>query len=128
MNKINDKWAKLILWAGSYLNVILFALIGGYYWLKTDREELKKECKKVLVVTLVFLAIDILVALIAALNTVFSFGALKFLTIFKAVVVVIKICTYVVCALFAFLGINVRIHKQDESNPSEVKEEEKIEA
>ena len=120
MNKISDRWAKLILWAGSYISAILFAIVGGYCWLKTDREELKKECKKVLVVTLIFLVFDIIIALISSFTTIFSFNAYKFISIFKAVVSFIKICTYVVFALFACFGININIHKQQDESKTKV--------
>ena len=45
MNKISNKWLKIILWVGSYINILLFALVGGYIWIKTDNEDVKNEIK-----------------------------------------------------------------------------------
>ena len=57
MKKIGKKTGTLVLWASAYVNLIVFALCGGYVWLKSDDEYLKNETKKALIVSLVFVAI-----------------------------------------------------------------------
>ena len=117
MEKISDRWAKLILWASAYINAILFALVGGYYWLKTDREELKSECKKVLWVTLIFLAISMTLTVVSSFGTICN-GGYRVISIINAIVAIVKVCTYLTLALFSFFGI-----KFDISNGKEAKAE-----
>ena len=125
MEKISDRWAKLILWASAYINAILFALVGGYYWLKTDREELKSECKKVLWVTLIFLAITMTLTVISSFGTICN-GGYRVISVISAVVAIVKVCTYVTLALFSFFGIKFDISGWKEAK-AEVKNENKEE-
>ena len=64
MKKIGKTLGGLSIWASAYVNVIAFALCGGYMWLKSNDEDLKRETKKALIVTLIFTAISMLQALI----------------------------------------------------------------
>lgn len=129
MEKISDRWAKLILWASAYISAILFALVGGYYWLKTDREELKSECKKVLWVTLIFLAISMTLTVISSFGTICA-GGYRAISIISAIVTIIKVCTYLTFALFAFFGIEFDIFGQkskEKNNKKAEKKDEKVE-
>ncbi|MGN1227870.1 MAG: hypothetical protein ACI4TX_04420 [Christensenellales bacterium] len=128
MSKINDRWAKLILWAGSYVNVILFALIGGYYWLKTDREELKKECKKVLYVTLIFLILEMIIELISTFITLCNIAGNNFIFIVSSIVIIAKICTYAIFGLFALLGVRITTSENKKEEEKGIKSESKDEA
>ncbi len=123
MEKISDRWAKLILWASAYLNAILFALVGGYYWLKTDREELKSECKKVLWVTLIFLAISMTLTVVSSFSTICN-GGYRVISVINAVVAMVKVCTYLTFALFSFFGIKFDISGGKEAN-AKVKDNKK---
>ena len=54
MEKLNSKWQKLILWLTGYLNIIAFVLGGGFVYLKTQDEKVKKSAKTVLAFVIVF--------------------------------------------------------------------------
>lgn len=49
-------WKKLLVWASAYVNVIVFALVGGYFMLKDDDEEVKRSVKYALLLYLAFTA------------------------------------------------------------------------
>ncbi len=63
MKKIGKTIGGLAIWASAYVNVIAFALCGGYMWLKSDDEDLKRETKKALIVTLIFVGIGMIQSL-----------------------------------------------------------------
>ena len=42
------RWKALFVWLCGYLNIVAFALVGGYMIVKSDDEELKNTSKKVL--------------------------------------------------------------------------------
>lgn len=106
MKGLKDCYAKVILWLSSYLNVIAFVLTGGYVWLKSDNENLKKETKKVFIVALVFLCIDAFLSIYYAFMTMgntYSMDAYDFYRVLSKLVVIGKIVTYAVCAILAFV-------------------------
>ena len=130
MDRISDRWAKLILWAGSYVSAFLFALIGGYYWLNTDREELKNECKKVLWVTLIFLALQMVITLISSFNGIFGINGYSFISVITSIVTFAKICTFAILGLFAFFGVKITVFEHKKKEAKEVNstsKDEKIE-
>ena len=69
MKKIGKIPGGLIVWASAYVNVIVFALCGGYFFLKSDDESLKNETKKALIVTLIFVGIGMIQSLVSYLFT-----------------------------------------------------------
>ena len=69
MKKIGKIPGGLIVWASAYVNVIVFALCGGYFFLKSDDESLKNETKKALIVTLSFVGIGMIQSLVSYLFT-----------------------------------------------------------
>lgn len=119
MNKISNKWLKVILWVCSYVNIIVFALVGGFIWLKNDNEEIKKEFKKVLWVTIIFIAINALLSLINAcigLGT-YNADASRAIQVISSLVTIGKIITYVVFIILAL------VNKEENSKSNNSKEE-----
>lgn len=119
MNKISNKWLKVILWVCSYVNIIVFALVGGFIWLKNDNEEIKKEFKKVLWVTIIFIAINALLSLISAcigLGT-YNADASRAIQVISSLVTIGKIITYVVFIILAL------VNKEENSKSNNSKEE-----
>lgn len=125
MEKIKKNWLKLILWAGAYVNAIIFALCGGYVWLKTDDEDVKKEIKKILFVTLIFIAVNMLVALVHSVLSIAESTNYKAYNVINSLVTIAKIITFAVFALLAFLdnGATDDKEEKDESvSEEEIKE------
>lgn len=64
-------WKKVLIWLCGYLSIIAYAIVGGYAIVKSNDKELQKTAKLVLVITLIFTAIEALIAIlsgIASLN------------------------------------------------------------
>lgn len=107
MKGLKNCYAKAILWISSFVNVIVFALTGGYVWLKSDNEELKKETKKVLIVAIVFICLDAILSVlynIYSFNTNYSGDFYNFYRTMTKIVAIGKTVTYLVFALIALFS------------------------
>lgn len=105
MKKIGKKTGTLVLWASAYVNLIVFALCGGYVWLKSDDEYLKNETKKALIVSLVFVAIGAIQTLFGQCYTLFGVSySSDIYRLHQIVGYVISVAKVIVCAVFALLG------------------------
>lgn len=106
MNKLGKKATSLIVWVSAYVNVIVFALCGGYAWFKSDDETVKKETKKALIVTILFTAVSMIQVFVGQCLSLFnvSYGS-DLYTVHQKIACVIsiaKVVTYAVFALLAF--------------------------
>ncbi len=63
MHKISKRWLKAMLWASSFVSPLLFALVGGYVWIKSDDEEISHEVKHVFFDVMIFIGIDLITSL-----------------------------------------------------------------
>ena len=115
MNKISNKWLKIILWVGSYINILLFALVGGYIWIKTNNEDVKNDIKKILWVTIIFTAIGAFLSIFSACMGFGSYNAdaSKAYSIISSLVVIAKIVTYLVFIIL------VLVNKKESNKDSE---------
>ena len=108
MNKIGKKFGALIVWASAYVNVIVFALCGGYFFLKSDDESLKNETKKALIVTLIFVGIGMIQSLVSYLFTLcgvsYSGDLYRAHQTIGSLVSVAKIAVYAVFAALSVFG------------------------
>jgi len=107
MKGIKDNVAKVILWLSGYLNIIVFALTGGYVWLKTDNDELKGEAKKVFIVTLIFTLVDIALRLyyiIMNMANMLTGDAYKFYSLLGNISSLAKIAVFLIFGLIAFFS------------------------
>ena len=133
MQKISKKWQKVILWAGAYASSIIFALLGGYVWLKTDDDE------KVFAVTLVFLLLGAFTVIFSACMNMAPYNAqaYKAYYIINGIIGIAKILTYLVFGLFAYFNLKsvktdgeeekkkevIAVCEESESNTGEEKDE-----
>lgn len=117
MNKISDKWMKVILWASSYVSAIAFALVGGYVFINTDKDNIKNETKKVLIVTLIYVALGMFVTLFGACMSFgsYSAGVSKAYAVISALIAISKIIVYVVFVILALVSKDEKLSNKQKS-------------
>ena len=54
----NNKWKSVLVWLSAYLSFIAFVIVGGYFYIKKEEEELQIATKRAFLVTLGFTAIS----------------------------------------------------------------------
>ena len=122
MKKIGKKFGGLIVWASAYVNVIVFALCGGYFFLKSDDESLKNETKKALIVTLIFVGIGMLQSLVSYLFTLcgvsYSGDLYRAHQTIGSLVSVAKIAVYAVLAALSVFGGKKGEEKSEKTDDS----------
>lgn len=133
MEKIKKNWLKLILWVGAYVNLVIFAIIGSYVYLKTDDEDIKKEVKKVFLISLLFVGINMLLSLIYNILGFAKNVNYDFYNVLSRLTSIAKIITFIVFGILAFFspekvevqGEKVEENKElTEENKEEVQEEQ----
>lgn len=124
MKDLSARWQKLIIWLTGYLNIVAFVVAGGYFYFKTEREEVKSSAKIALIVTAFFTALDILRLFIQYCYNIASTSA-SWLSTTTWVVALIKIIVFV--ALFIVdmtVGFgNLTKNVKTSANQEEMKEE-----
>ena len=102
----NNKWKSVLVWLSAYLNFIAFVLVGGYFFVKKEDEELQDATKRAFLVTLGFTAISAVFAIFNYIggltNNYYSSFAYDFYSICTAIVAIAKI---IVFATFIILTI-----------------------
>ena len=122
MKKIGKKFGGLIVWASAYVNVIVFALCGGYFFLKSDDESLKNETKKALIVILIFVGIGMIQSLVSYLFTLcgvsYSGDLYRAHQTIGSLVSVAKIAVYAVFAALSVFGGKKGEEKSEKTDDS----------
>ena len=122
MKKFGKKFGALIVWASAYVNVIVFALCGGYFFLKSDDESLKNETKKALIVTLIFVGIGMIQSLVSYLFTLcgvsYSGDLYRAHQTIGSLVSVAKIAVYAVFAALSVFGGKKGEEKSEKTDDS----------
>ncbi len=122
MKKIGKIPGALIVWASAYVNVIVFALCGGYFFLKSDDESLKNETKKALIVTLIFVGIGMIQSLVSYLFTLcgvsYSGDLYRAHQTIGSLVSVAKIAVYAVFAALSVFGGKKGEEKSEKTDDS----------
>lgn len=122
MKKIGKIPGALIVWASAYVNVIVFALCGGYFFLKSDDESLKNETKKALIVTLIFVGISMIQSLVSYLFTLcgvsYSGDLYRAHQTIGTLVSVAKIAVYAVFAALSVFGGKKGEEKSEKTDDS----------
>ena len=122
MKKIGKILGALIVWASAYVNVIVFALCGGYFFLKSDDESLKNETKKALIVTLIFVGIGMIQSLVSYLFTLcgvsYSGDLYRAHQTIGSLVSVAEIAVYAVFAALSVFGGKKGEEKSEKTDDS----------
>lgn len=126
--KINSTWKKLFVWISAYLSYIAFALVGGYVFVKEEDEDVKKQAKLALFVTVIFACISAVLSIFSLCYNVSSTvntGMSDFLRYTNFIVSLGKIITYAVFTILAIVPKNDKQEKTTEKK--EEPETEKVE-
>lgn len=111
---MNEKLKKVFILLSGYLSFIAFAIVGGYVFIKSDSEELKKTAKLTLIVTLIFTAISAVLLIYNHFGNFFggyySSTAYDVYSIITGIVAIAKIIVY------AVLIIMVLVKKDNEAS------------
>ena len=122
MKKFGKIPGALIVWASAYVNMIVFALCGGYFFLKSDDESLKNETKKALIVTLIFVGIGMIQSLVSYLFTLcgvsYSGDLYRAHQTIGTLVSVAKIAVYAVFAALSVFGGKKGEEKSEKTDDS----------
>jgi hypothetical protein len=126
------RWKALFVWLCGYLNIVAFALVGGYMIVKSDDEELKNTSKKVLIVTLIFTAVSMFLSLYNNIggmaDNYYSSKAYSAYDIMSNITNIAKIVVFAVCAAISFFKKRTDKAQQpteQKTEDSSVREEQK---
>ncbi len=103
---MSNNLKKAFMWAGAFVSIIAFILVGGYFFIKEkEDEDMQKEVKTCLIVTLIFVAISAFVALFNYIAGLFGASGVvtTIYTILLMLVGIGKIVTYAVFAIIALV-------------------------
>ena len=97
---------KCFMWVCGYLNIVAFALVGGYLYIKSDDEDMKKEVKIALIVTLIFTAITAVLSIYNYCGGFSSayYGSVAY-DIYQICLSVVQIAKIIVYAVFAIMAL-----------------------
>ena len=102
----NKKWKSILVWISAYLNFIAFVLVGGYFYVKKEDDELQTATKHAFLVTIIFTAINAFFSIFNYIggltNNYYSSAAYKFYSVSNAIVGIAKI---IVFATFVILTL-----------------------
>ena len=108
MEKFKKAAMSVAVWASVWVSYLAFALVGGGCWMKSQDENVKKTCKRALVVALIFIAAEMFLALFNAIGGMasgyFGSGAHDFYDIASKIVIAAKIVTVAVFAVLEIVG------------------------
>ena len=104
---MNEKLKKVFILLSGYLSFIAYAIVGGYVFVKSDSEELKKTAKLTLIVTLIFTAISAVLLIYNHFGNFFggyySSTAYDVYSIITGIVAIAKIIVYAVLIIMVLV-------------------------
>ena len=104
---MNEKLKKVFILLRGYLSFIAYAIVGGYVFVKSDSEELKKTAKLTLIVTLIFTAISAVLLIYNHFGNFFggyySSTAYDVYSIITGIVAIAKIIVYAVLIIMVLV-------------------------
>ncbi|MBR2460447.1 MAG: hypothetical protein IKB34_04375 [Clostridia bacterium] len=102
----NNKWKSVLVWLSAYLSFIAFVVVGGYFYIKKEEEEIQTATKRAFLVTLCFTALSAFFSIfnyIAGLtDNYYASSAYDFYSVSIAIVGIVKItvfATFIILAL-----------------------------
>ncbi len=123
----SNRWKRLLIWVSGYLSIIAYVIVGGYFFTKTDDEDLKKTAKSAFIVTIIFTAISAFLGIYSAClslaDSSYSTTAYDAYSWMTNLTLIAKTVTFVVCALVSFFRDKINDNKNTKSKV--VVEEEK---
>jgi len=103
----DNKWKTVLIWLSAYLNFIAFVVVGGYFYIKKEDDELQNATKQAFVVTLCFTAIGAFLSLFNYIggltDNYYSSSAYNFYSICTAIVGIAKIVVFAVFIILALV-------------------------
>lgn len=104
--KLTNNWKKLFVWVSAYLSYVAFALVGGYVFVKEEDEEVRKQTKLALFVTIIFACLSAFLTIFYSCmglgSTSYNSNAYDFYRWFSFFVTIGKIVTFAVFACISF--------------------------
>ena len=104
---MNEKLKKVFILLSGYLSFIAYAIVGGYVFVKSDSEELKKTAKLTLIVTSIFTAISAVLLIYNHFGNFFggyySSTAYDVYSIITGIVAIAKIIVYAVLIIIVLV-------------------------
>ncbi len=99
MNTIwTKKWKSALIWMSAYLNIIAYALVGGYCIVKNEDDELQASAKNAFIVTIIFTALSAFLSLFNYIagfaDNYYSSSAYDFYSTFNSIVGISKIIVF----------------------------------
>ncbi|MBQ3016681.1 MAG: hypothetical protein IJD79_07880 [Clostridia bacterium] len=118
----NKKWKSVLVWLSAYLSFIAFVLVGGYFYVKGDEEEVQTATKHAFLVTLIFTVISAFFSIFNQIggltDNYYLSSAYEFYSVCTSIVSIAKI---IVFAVFIILAL---VKKDNCAEKAEAKEEE----
>ncbi len=111
---MNEKFKKVFILLSGYLSFIAFAIVGGYVFVKSDSEELKKTAKLTLIVTLIFTAISAVLLIYNHFGNFFGgyYGSTAY-DVYSIITGIVAIAEIIV---YAVLIVMVLVKKDNEAS------------
>jgi len=119
----DNKWKTVLVWLSAYLNFIAFVVVGGYFYIKKEDEELQTATKHAFLVTLCFTAISAFLSMFNYIGGLtenfYASPAYEFYSVCTSIVGMAKI---IVFAVFIVLAL---VKKDASMAPAETNSTEK---
>ena len=114
----SNRWKRLLIWVSGYLSIIAYVIVGGYFMVKSDDEDLKKTAKCAFIVTITFTAISAFLTIYGACMSLagtrnISSGAYDAYTWMTNLTLIAKTVTFAICAILSFFRDKIGGDKED---------------
>lgn len=119
----NNKWKSVLIWLSAYLNFISFVLVGGYFYVKGEDEELQTATKRAFLITLGFTAIGALLSIFNYIggltNNYYASSAYEFYSVTVTIVNILKILVFATFIILTLVKKDTAASDATDSTDSE---------